>query len=597
MNEGIRPAAPRLYVFAPTASHAAGDLAEALRAVAAAAVLLRLGEADEPAMVEEVKRIAPPVQDAGTALLLDGRPELAARAGADGAHLSGPDALKAALPLLKPARIAGAGRLHSRHDAMVAGEAGADYVMFGEPDASGHCPSLGAVIDRVEWWAELFEIPCVAYAARLDDIEELAAAGADFIALGEALFDDPRGIGTAAVDAAGRLKILPQDLGAGRMTARSSLARWSMAMAIACCAALAFVPPLKAQAPVDVVPPTAKPAPPPPPPSRPAEDSRQRTDRQKADDARPKAAPPPPAARRPSQSASPPAAVASPARPGPDLAYGAYQRGYFLTAFAEATKRVEEKGDTRAMTLLGELYANGLGVSGDDTKAAQWYRVAADRGDRDAMFALAIFNLTGRAGLHDRAEAARLFAAAAKLGHAAAAYDLGLLYLEGQQFPQDYGRAAELFRFAAEAGNSEAQYALATLYKDGRGVDKDPAEAARYLGMATVAENPDAEVEYAIALFNGTGVTKDETKAAALFRKAALRGNPVAQNRLARILSIGGRGAPANPAEAIKWHLIAKAGGNSDPYLDQFAARQTPDIRAEAEKAARPWLATLPPKS
>jgi thiamine-phosphate pyrophosphorylase len=213
MNEATRPAAPRLYVLAPTASHAAGDLAagdlaEALGAVAVAAVLWRLGEADDPTIVEEVKRIAPPVQGAGAALLLDGRPELAARTGADGAHLSGPDALKAALPLLKPERIAGAGRLHSRHDAMVAGEAGADYVMFGEPDASGHRPSVGAVIDRVTWWAEIFEIPCVAYAARLDDIEALAVAGADFIAVGEALFADPRGIRTAAVDAAARLKIM-----------------------------------------------------------------------------------------------------------------------------------------------------------------------------------------------------------------------------------------------------------------------------------------------------------------------------------------------------------------------------------------------------
>jgi thiamine-phosphate pyrophosphorylase len=208
MNESTRPAAPRLYVFAPTASRAAGDLAEALRAVAVAAVLWRLGEADDPTIVEEVKRIAPPVQGAGAALLLDGRPELAARTGADGAHLSGPDALKAALLLLKPGRIAGAGRLHSRHDAMVAGEAGVDYVMFGEPDASGHRPSLGAVIDRVAWWAELFEIPCVAYAPRLDDIEALAVAGADFIAVGEALFADPRGVGMAAVDAAARLKIM-----------------------------------------------------------------------------------------------------------------------------------------------------------------------------------------------------------------------------------------------------------------------------------------------------------------------------------------------------------------------------------------------------
>src|SRR5262249_36756274 len=104
-------------------------------------------------------------------------------------------------------------------------------------------------------------------------------------------------------------------------------------------------------------------------------------------------------------------------------------------------------------------------------------------------------------------------------------------------------------------------------------------EAGRLLAAAALAENLDAEVEYAIALFNGAGVAKDEAKAAALFRKAALRGSPIAQNRLARLLSVG-RGATPNPTEAIKWHLIAKAGGDGDPYLDQFAAEQTLRRRA-----------------
>jgi uncharacterized protein len=280
----------------------------------------------------------------------------------------------------------------------------------------------------------------------------------------------------------------------------------------------------------------------------------------------------------------------------PDLAYGAYQRGYFLTAFAEATRRVQEKADPRAMTLLGELYSNGFGVPLDDVKAARWYKLAADRGDRDAMFALAIFHMSRRGGLQDKAEAARLFASAAKLGNAAAAYDLGLLYLEGQQLPQDFARAAELFKAAAQQGNAEAQYALATLYKDGKGIEKNVTEATRLLAAAALAENLDAQVEYAIALFNGTGVAKDETKAAALFRKAALRGSPIAQNRLARLLTVG-HGAALNPTEAIKWHLIAKAGGNGDLYLDKFAAQQTPQTRAAAEKAARPWLAVLQPKS
>jgi hypothetical protein len=55
-----------------------------------------------------------------------------------------------------------------------------------------------------------------------------------------------------------------------------------------------------------------------------------------------------------------------------DLAYGAFQRGLYLTAFNEATKRAQQN-DPAAMTLLGEIYAQGLGVGRDDSKAAQWY--------------------------------------------------------------------------------------------------------------------------------------------------------------------------------------------------------------------------------
>ena len=67
---------------------------------------------------------------------------------------------------------------------MLAGEAGADYVMFGEPDAAGRRPAFDAVAKRVAWWAELFEIPCVGFAVGLDEVAPLAAAGADFVAVG-----------------------------------------------------------------------------------------------------------------------------------------------------------------------------------------------------------------------------------------------------------------------------------------------------------------------------------------------------------------------------------------------------------------------------
>jgi hypothetical protein len=273
----------------------------------------------------------------------------------------------------------------------------------------------------------------------------------------------------------------------------------------------------------------------------------------------------------------------------PDLAFGAFQRGYFLTAFSLATQRAADKNDMKSMTLLGELYANGWGVPQDDRKAADWYKLAADRGDPNAMFALAIFRLTGRAGPRDREASAKLLASAAKLGHATAAYDLALLYMEGQLFPQDFGRAAELLRVAAQAGNADAQYALGTLYKEGRGVKKDMHEAVRLMGLAAVAANTDAEVEYAIALYNGDGVDRNEPAAAALFRKAALKGSAIAQDRLARILA-SGRGVAASPVEATKWHLISKARGETDLPLDDFVNNLNTEQRTAGEKAAKLWL-------
>ena len=128
-----------------------------------------------------------------------------------------------------------------------------------------------------------------------------------------------------------------------------------------------------------------------------------------------------------------------------DLAYGAYQRGFYLTAFNEAAKRAQQN-DPAAMTLLGEIYAQGLGVGRDDAKAAQWYKLAAEpRRPRRACSRWRCSISQGRAGAHNPDEGAHAARAAAKLGHAGAAYDLGLLYLQGQQFPQDFKRAAELF--------------------------------------------------------------------------------------------------------------------------------------------------------
>ena len=191
-----RPA-PRLYLTTPQLADSAAfpaQLSTALEAGDVAAVLARLAEADERTLINRAKMLTGPVQDQGVALLLDGHVGLVARSGADGAHATGIAEFGEALEQLKPDRIVGIGGLASRHDAMLAAERGADYVMFGEPEASGARPGFAAIEERIGWWAEVFEIPCVGYAAAIDEIAPLVTAGADFVALGDFLWRDPREI-------------------------------------------------------------------------------------------------------------------------------------------------------------------------------------------------------------------------------------------------------------------------------------------------------------------------------------------------------------------------------------------------------------------
>src|ERR1700743_1835929 len=134
-----RPA-PRLYLAAPEVddpqpllTSLPGLLAEA----DVAAVLVRLKPTDLRTMISRVKALAPAIQDKGAALLLNGHVELVARAGADGAHLTGIAAMEEALPSLKPDRIIGVGGLATRHDSMSAGGGRAGYLRVGRGGGKG----------------------------------------------------------------------------------------------------------------------------------------------------------------------------------------------------------------------------------------------------------------------------------------------------------------------------------------------------------------------------------------------------------------------------------------------------------------------------
>ena len=194
---------PRLYLATPEVDDPSQFLAHLpglLASADVAAVLVRLRETDQRTMISRIKALAPAVQNGGAALLLDGHVELVARSGADGAHLTGLAAMEDALPSLKPDRIAGVGGLATRHDSMAAGELGADYVLFGEPDAKGLRPSMEAIAERLQWWEELFEPPCVGFAVSRDEVFEFANAGADFILVDDFIWADPRGAKAALID-------------------------------------------------------------------------------------------------------------------------------------------------------------------------------------------------------------------------------------------------------------------------------------------------------------------------------------------------------------------------------------------------------------
>lgn len=91
-----------------------------------------------------------------------------------------------------------------------------------------------------------------------------------------------------------------------------------------------------------------------------------------------------------------------------DDAYGAFQRGYYLTALALALPRAEN-ADPAAQTLIAEIYAKGLGVAENVARASSWYTLAAKNGDRMAAFELGLLYLNGDGVPKNRQKAAELF--------------------------------------------------------------------------------------------------------------------------------------------------------------------------------------------
>ena len=199
----------RLYLITPATLPAtfADDLARALDAGDVAALQIRLKGAPDDAILRAAEAILPIAQSRDVAVLMNDRMDLAKRSGCDGVHLGQQDGDPAAArKLLGAEAMIGVTCHASRHLAMEAGEAGADYVAFGAffPTSTKDTVHV-AETELLEWWSEMFEIPCVAIGGiTAANCAPLVRAGADFLAVVGAVWNHPEGpaAGVRAMNAA-----------------------------------------------------------------------------------------------------------------------------------------------------------------------------------------------------------------------------------------------------------------------------------------------------------------------------------------------------------------------------------------------------------
>jgi thiamine-phosphate pyrophosphorylase len=192
----------RLYLVTPPGLGSGGvsvdamvDKLQAALAGGDVASLLIRSDVDDETLNALAARLTPPAQAADVAVLVQDRCDVANAHHCDGVHMpANPSSLRAVRRALGEDAILGADCGDSRHLAMVAGELDCDYVSF---DASA--------VETVGWWAEMMEVPCVAWGGiDLERAPALLRAGADFLAVGRAVWDHPDGPG-AAVAAFDRL--------------------------------------------------------------------------------------------------------------------------------------------------------------------------------------------------------------------------------------------------------------------------------------------------------------------------------------------------------------------------------------------------------
>ncbi len=252
-----------------------------------------------------------------------------------------------------------------------------------------------------------------------------------------------------------------------------------------------------------------------------------------------------------------------------DEAYGAYQRGLFLTAMEKALPRAQ-LGDAAAQTLIGELLSNGLGVKRDPKAAAFWYQQGADHGDAAAMFKYALLLMEGTVVQKDKTKADQLMKKAADLGNGSAAFNYAQVLVGDHPGPEGLKMALPYYLKGAEQGIADAQYAVSQIYMAVEDLGQDrKLKALTWIERAARAGFDTAQLDLGLWLVNGTAGPRDAKAGFEWLKIAAERGNISAANKVAHLL-IEAIGTRPDPVEAAKWYVISRRAGLADPGLEDF---------------------------
>ncbi len=262
----------------------------------------------------------------------------------------------------------------------------------------------------------------------------------------------------------------------------------------------------------------------------------------------------------------------------PDAAFGAFQRGLYVTSLNLALPRANE-GDAAAQTLVAEIYSRGLGVKRDEAEAARWYQAAAEQNVPEAQFQYALLLLDGRFVEKDVDQAFALMEEAANAGNAMAQFNYAQMLVDRVPGPRGVERAVPFYEKAARAGIADAQYAMAQIHAAGvGGKPENAAEARRWLELAARRNFDTAQLELGTWMVQGIGGARDEEGGFAWLRAAAESGNIAAQNRVAKLYRAG-VGTEADPIAAAAWYIVARRAGLIDREMDDFLEGLTEEER------------------